>query len=861
MATSDPAVTEREREHARLSTHIATQGIVLLENRGCLPFDDTVRTLALFGNGARRTLKGGTGSGDVNVRSFVTVEQGLLKAGYNVVTTPWLDEFDAVVGKAKDAYYDEIRESSKQGALVGLLTMMRNPFREPDFRCLSGQELAQYPADTAIYVLSRSSGEGADRKPVEGDYDLNQQEIHDITLLSERYNRCVLLLNTGGVIDLSPIRDLPGLGAIMLISQGGSGIGDAVSAMLSGRVTPSGKLTATWARSYADYPFGDEFAANDGNIHDSYYKEGIYVGYRYFDTFCIEPAWPFGFGRSYTDFAIAVRTVALEENTVTVLATVTNIGKHFAGREIVQAYASAPDGELDKPYQALVSFGKTKTLLPGECQTLTLSFPLERLASYSERKAAWVLERGDYVLRCGSSSRDTEVAAVLTVPETVLTEQCRNLLRSEKVEACQPVRGACTPVRGACTPVRGACTPVPGACAEQYPDAVHLIVDVTGLPVVVHTYSGHVPEQTAPKQVPFDGVRAGQASAGELAAQLSAEELATLCVGATRISLTDFSVIGNFSNELPGAAGETTTLLGAYGIPHATMVDGPAGIRVNPKIYKKDGLYTKNPAEDPIFGLILPPEQAQVDLTGTVTQYQYCTALPIATMLAQTWDLALLEQAGRLVGAEMEELGVDLWLAPGMNIQRSPLCGRNFEYFSEDPLVSGLCAAAITKGVQHYPGKGATIKHLAANSQETNRNYNNSHVSERALREVYLKAFELCVKASHPLAAMTSVNLVNGVHTANDRDLLTAALRDEWGFDGVVMTDWGATSNLGRNHGQKYDCSSSALCIHAGNDLIMPGSQRDVDRILAALADGSLALGELQRCAENLLRLLSRIAS
>ena len=212
------------------------------------------------------------------------------------------------------------------------------------------------------------------------------------------------------------------------------------------------------------------------------------------------------------------------------------------------------------------------------------------------------------------------------------------------------------------------------------------------------------------------------------------------------------------------------------------------------------------------------------------------------------------------MGAEMEELGVDLWLAPGMNIQRNPLCGRNFEYFSEDPLISGLCAAAITRGVQSYPGKGTTIKHLAANNQETNRNYNNSTLSERALREVYLKAFEICVKESRPLAAMTSYNLINGVHAANDRDLLTAALREEWGFDGVVMTDWGATSDLGGSDGQKYDSSSSALCIHAGNDLIMPGSQRDIDRILAALEDGNLTLGELQRCAGNILRLLSRIA-
>lgn len=839
MATTDQAITEREREHTRISTQIAAQGMVLLENRGCLPFNATVRTIALFGNGARRTLKGGSGSGDVNVRSFVTVEQGLLNAGYQVVTSAWMDEHDAAVSRAKDAYIDKIREASQKGALAGLLTMMGNPFHDPEFRSLSTQELAQYPADAAIYVLARSSGEGADHKLVKGDYYLNEQEIHDITLLSEKYEGFVLLLNTGGAIDLTPVKDLPGIGAILLVGQGGSGMGDAVASLLSGKTTPSGKLTATWARSYADLPCGDEFGGMNGDIYDAYYREGIYVGYRYFDTFGVEPAWPFGFGRSYTDFAITVQSVAVEGKAVSLLAAVTNTGKQYAGSEVVQVYASAPQDELDKPYQVLASFAKTRVLLPGESETLTLSFPLERLASYDERKAAWVLERGDTILRCGSSSRDTQVAAVLSVPETVLLEQCRNLLRGEKMESCLPAQRQST---------------------GKLPGAIRLTVDVSGFSVITHAYSEKSPEWTAQEKLTFEDVKTGKASAQALAASLSPQELAALCVGAARINLTDFSVIGNFSNELPGAAGETTSLLGVHGIPVATMVDGPAGVRVNPKIYEKDGLYTKNPAEDPIFGLILPPEKAQIDLTGAVAKYQYCTALPIATLLAQTWDMALLEQAGKLIGAEMELLGVDLWLAPGMNIQRNPLCGRNFEYFSEDPLLSGLCAAAVTRGVQSVPGKGATIKHLAANNQETNRNYNNSHVTERALREIYLKGFEICVRESRPLALMSSYNLINGIHAANDRNLLTAVLRDEWGFDGAVMTDWGATSSLGSNNQQKYDGSSSTGCIQAGNDLIMPGSQRDVDQILAALADGSLAIGDLQRCAVNLLRLLVRIA-
>lgn len=840
MATTDQAITEREREHTRISTQIAAQGMVLLENRVCLPFDATVRTIALFGNGARRTLKGGTGSGDVNVRSFITVEQGLLNAGYSVVTTTWLDEYDAEVSKAKVAYTDRIREASQKGALAGLLTMMGNPFHDPEFRSLSALELARYPADAVIYVLARSSGEGADHKLVKGDYYLNEQEIHDIILLSEKYERFVLLLNTGGAIDLTPVKDLPAIGAILLIGQGGSGMGDAVASLLSGKATPSGKLTATWARSYADHPCGDEFGGLNGDIYDAYYKEGIYVGYRYFDTFGVEPAWPFGFGRSYTDFAIAVQSVAVDGKAVSLLATVTNTGEQHAGSEVVQVYTSAPQYELDKPYQVLASFAKTRTLLPGESQTLTLSFPLERLASYDERKAAWVLERGDYVLRCGSSSRDTQVAAILTVPETILLEQCKNLFRAEKMESCFPAQRRST---------------------GQLPEAIRLAVDVSGFAVITHAYASYSPALTTQAQLTFEAVKTGKASEQAMAASLSPQELATFCVGAARINLADFTVVGTFSAQLPGAAGETTPLLKEYGIPIATMVDGPAGIRVNPKIYEKDGLYINNPAEDPIFGLILPPEKAQVDLTGAVAKYQYCTALPIATMLAQTWDMALLEQAGKMIGVEMETLGVDLWLAPGMNIQRNPLCGRNFEYFSEDPLLSGFCAAAITRGVQRVPGKGATIKHLAANNQETNRNYNNSHVSERALREIYLKGFEICVRESHPLAVMSSYNLINGVHAANDRDLLTAALRDEWGFDGVVMTDWGATSNLGNSSGQKYGSSSAALCIHAGNDLIMPGSQRDVDQILAALADGTLALGELQRCAANLLRLLVQITS
>lgn len=816
MAASDATISEREARHSKLSTEIAQQGIVLLENNGVLPFDKCIQTIALFGSGARRTIKGGSGSGDVNVRSVVSVEQGLLRAGYTIVTQPWLAAYDAAVDEARAAYDAHIKEISRQGAFAGLMAMMGSPFHAPPSCPLTQEELQGYPAHAAVYVLARNSGEGADRKAEEGDYYLTAQEIADITLLSQHYRHCVLLLNTGGVVELSAIEHLPGLGAIVLISQGGSGGGDAAAAVLSGKVNPSGKLTATWARGYQDYPCANAF----GGRYDAVYNEGIYVGYRYFDSFDVAPAYPFGFGRSYTEFHIKTRAVTLTGNAVKMKVSVKNTGGRHAGREIVQVYASVPCGVLDQPRQALSAFAKTKELQQGERETLTLSFSLEQLASYDEARAAWVLERGDYVLRCGSSSRDTHAMAVITILETVTTQQCKNLFRNEKVQEITPPQHA-------------------PACDDN--GIPRLTADVSKIETRRHSYN--TPENS--------GITAG----------LTAKEMATLCVGAARINLADTTLVGNFSESIPGAAGETTPLLQQHGLQAITMVDGPAGIRVNPIVYEKDGQYIKNPQEDPIFKYVLPDGQAAVDLSGTVKKYQYCTALPVATMLAQTWNMELLEQAGQLVGAEMEELGVSLWLAPGLNIQRSPLCGRNFEYFSEDPLISGLCAAALTKGVQSLAGKGTTIKHLAANNQETNRNYNNSHVSERALREIYLKGYEICVREAQPLAAMTSVNLLNGVHTANDYDLLTNALRHEWGFAGVVMTDWGTTGVPGSNKGQKYDCACAVGCIKAGNDLIMPGSQRDVDYLLAALESGELELCELQRCAANIIRLLAQVGA
>ena len=810
MATPDPLPSTREKANRETSTRIAEEGIVLLENKGVLPFDSGVSTIALYGSGARHTIKGGTGSGDVNVRDYVTVEQGLLNSGYSVVTGEVLTEYDGILQNARLIYDASVRERAKAGAFAGLIAMMSNPFIPPVFPGLTEEVLCRHPADAAVYVLSRNSGEGADRRAVPGDYYLSEQEISDITLLASQYQKFVLLLNVGGVVELSPVKDLPG--AIVLMGQGGSGCGDAAAAVLSGRETPSGRLTATWAVQYADYPFAAEF----GDKYDSYYKEGAFVGYRWFDSLGKDVLYPFGYGLSYTAFTLSIQGTELSGHRVSVRVAVKNTGVR-PGKEVVQLYAAPKSPGLEKPYQSLVAFKKTKLLQPGEEQTLTLNFDAELFAVYHEQRAVWQIDRGEYCLLCGTDSRTTAPCAVVTSPENIILEQCENKLRGERIEEIGSTRYFAFP--------------------EQLPV---LRLEPGAFCPVRHDYT----EQAA---ADVEG--------------LTDRELATLCIGAARINMSAVTVVGTFSEGLPGAAGETTSLLTEKGVPSITMVDGPAGVRVNPILHEKNGGYLSDPREDPIFSKLITADTAPVDLSGSVTRYQYCTALPVASMLAQSWNPELLYQAGELIAAEMELLGVDIWLAPAMNIQRNPLCGRNFEYFSEDPLLTGVCAAALTNGVQSRPGKCVSIKHFAANNQESNRNFHNVHVSERALREIYLRGYEICLKKSKPATVMTALNLINGVHAACDHDLLTDILRREWGFDGIVMTDWGTNGVPGSNQGQKYDCCYASDCIRAGNDLIMPGSKRDLDYLLADLENGKLDPEDVRRCGGNILKLLREIES
>ena len=292
----------------------------------------------------------------------------------------------------------------------------------------------------------------------------------------------------------------------------------------------------------------------------------------------------------------------------------------------------------------------------------------------------------------------------------------------------------------------------------------------------------------------------------EILKAMTLEEKATLLVGGARAAMVN-GVTSGVAAEVPGAAGNTRPIE-RLGIPGTVLADGPAGLRISPTRAGESRTY-------------------------------YATGFPVGTLIASSWDLELVEQMTGAMGNEVLEYGVDVLLAPGMNIHRNPLCGRNFEYFSEDPLLSGKMAAAYVRGVQSN-GVGTSVKHFAANNQETNRNENDARISRRALREIYLKNFEIAVKEGKPWTVMSSYNQLNGEYTQQKRDLLTTVLRDEWGFDGIVMTDWG-------------NKAGTVKAVKAGNDLMEPGNQNEIDRILEAVKDGRISMEELDRNVRNML--------
>ncbi len=807
--TFHPQPSVRELAHGRLAKALAKEGIVLLKNDGLLPLGSPV-SIALLGGGANKTVKGGIGSGDVNNRETVSIYRGLTEAGVTITSKDWLADYDKRYENARMMWKQKILEDAKH-MVNPFDAYAANPFSLPDGRTITSRETDG--ASAIIYVISRIAGEGKDRRKTEGDYQLSRKEMEDIRFLDQTGIPVILILNVGAPVELTAIvEETKNIRSILLVSLPGQEGGYAVADVLLGHAMPGGRLTATWARRYEDYPCAESFGYLNENLETEEYQEGIYVGYRYFDSFGIQPLFPFGYGLSYTTFSITFRNLRQTEHGFAITAAVENTGNQYPGREVVQIYITPPQTGHAKEYQRLAGFAKTKLLYPKQSQELTIFLEQKQLASYVEESCAWVVEKGKYGVWIGTHSASLQLAALLDVSETTAIERAHSIC--PKTASFQDMGAS--------------------AFAAEKAGEWLALAEKTG--VMSISVSLHEEEKNS-APMPF-------------AEEQSVEELIPLFYG----NITpNSSNLGSSGIRVPGSAGETTEALEEkYGIRSLVMADGPAGLRLR-QSYETDrntnavyGAGVLGSLENGYLEEIVHHEDADI-------HYQYCTAFPVGTMLAQSWDTQLMKAFGNAVAAEMKEFHVDLWLAPGMNIQRNPLCGRNFEYYSEDPFLSGTMAAAVTDGVQSHNGCGVTLKHFACNNQEDNRMGVNVCISQRALREIYLRGFEISIRKSMPIALMSSYNRINGVYSANNRDLCTVVAREEWGFSGVIMSDWNTTV--------PEDGSIPWRCIAAGNDIIMPGNPQDDENIRQAYRQGELSEKLIRSCAGRILAVIQKISS
>lgn len=806
FAAYSDAETPLEAAHNEVAYRAALEGIVLLENDGCLPVKPG--KIALYGAGAGMTIKGGTGSGEVNERHAISLLEGLETAGFTVTTHRWIDEYARIYKEGEEAYGREFKKKLNPFHIGELVNLMSNPYQYPFGGPVTEQDIAQSDTDTCIYVVSRQAGEGADRKLYNGENKLSEIELKNIAACAHAYAKMIVVINVGSSFDMNFADEIEGINAIIFLCQQGGRGGQAFADLISGKVSPSGKLADTWAKRYEDIPFANEYSYLNGNLDEEYYKEGIYVGYRYFDSFGVAPKYHFGYGLSYTDFAIETKTVTVEQTRVKVSVEVINTGTVYAGKEVVQLYVSCPQKKLAKEYKRLVAFAKTRTLQPGERETVTLEFDMASAGSYYESEAAEMLEAGAYILRVGNAGNRTYICGVIDLERDIILVRIHYINQQRiSFEEMEP----------AVIPEETIPADVP-----RVPMAAAAFVTRTS---VYEESAVYASEET-----------------DRLLGALTLEEVAELTVGSGMMSG------GPRYFEAPGAAGATTGNLLDKNIPNICVADGPAGLRL-----QRTSAVTKKGKVKMVDAWIslmnyLPGWMKKI-VFGNVKKdtliYQFATAFPVGLALAQTWNTDLVEEVGYAVSEEMKAYGVSYWLAPALNIHRNPLCGRNFEYYSEDPFISGRMAAAITKGVQRIPGNYVTIKHFCCNNQEDNRNRTNANVSERALREIYLRGFEIVIKEAHPGAVMSSYNRVNGTYVNNSYELLTKVLRNEWGFDGLVMTDWFATGK---------ELGDDAKAIAAGNDLIMPGSKGAKKRILEGVQEGTVLEEDIYRCAANVLK-------
>ena len=779
--------------HIGLSKEAAKEGMVLLKNRGdILPLKKGTR-VALFGKATFDYVKGGGGSGDVTVAYIRNLYEGL-KMQKDVVSI-----FEPLC----DYYRKDVERQYAQGSVPGMTI-------EPEVPRELLDEAKAY-ADTAVISICRFSGEGWDRKSIvdtdnknmgegeldmavrsskifaNGDFCLSAQEAAMVETVKKNFSKVVVVMNVGGMVDTSWFVREDAIGAVLMAWQGGMEGGLAAAELLAGKGNPSGKLSDTFAQTLEDYPSTGDFHESRDYVN---YTEDIYVGYRYFET--VPGAdqkvnYPFGFGLSYTTFQTDVLSAEEKDGQVRIQVQITNTGSRD-GKEVVQVYFEAPQGRLGKPKRQLIAFAKTRSLRPGESQRLYLSFEIRDMASYDDtgkvQKAAYVLEKGDYFFHVGTSVRDTvRLDYVYQVKGDTVTEQLESRLTPSELPRRMLSDGSYeeVPQREGNDPNANELERMPEDMMEGYVPAVRPR-DRYQLWREPYKKGAHI----------FKEVAEGKLTPEEFLAQLTDEETAQLLGGQPNTGVANTFGYGN---------------LPEYGVPSVMTADGPAGLRIAPEC-------------------------------GVTT-----TCWPCSTLLACSWNPEIVEAVGLAGGAEVKENNIAVWLTPAVNIHRSPLCGRNFEYYSEDPYLAGKLASAMVRGIQanHI---GATVKHFALNNKETNRKNSDSRVSERAAREIYLKAFEIIVREAKPWSIMTSYNIINGHRASENADLLEGILRGEWGFDGCITTDW-------------WTCGEHYKEVKAGNDIKMGCGYPE--RLLEALEKGCLTRKEMDACALRVLKLILKI--
>jgi len=781
------------KEHIDISKNAAKEGMVLLKNsNNVLPLKKGIKVV-LFGKGTIDYVKGGGGSGDVTVSYTRNIYEGIKAMDSNTQIFEPLVNF----------YKENLSEQYSKGAEPGLTV-------EPEIPADMIERAKEF-SDTVIVSISRFSGEGWDRSAgktldLEGldpfgidlykkatsifepsDFYLTSAERAMLDAAKFNFANVIVVMNVGGMIDVSWIKEDDMIDAGMLAWQGGIEGGLATAELLFGDGNPSGKLCDTFARDLTDYPYTDTF-------HDSLdyveYLEDIFVGYRYFETF--ENAnsrviYPFGFGLSYTTFDIKLVDAKETDQKLYFAVDVKNTGDK-AGKEVVQIYYGAPQGVLGKAKKELGAFAKTKLLAPGETQTLALTIDVADMASYDDlgkiKKACYILEVGEYAFYIGNNVAD---AAIIDY-KYVLAE---NVIVKELTTRMSPTNLSKRLL------ANGNYEELPTGPKNDH--RANALVPMTDQELAALTPTQRFTkrfkcwEGPVPKEVkPLEAVAKGECTLDEFMAQLSDEDLCFLISGTPNTGVANTFGYGN---------------LPEFGVPSVMTADGPAGLRIAPEC-------------------------------GVCT-----TAFPCSTLIACTFNPEVAYAVGAAGGREVKENNIAVWLTPAVNIHRSPLCGRNFEYYSEDPFLAGKMAAAMVNGIQSA-NVGATAKHFACNDKETNRMESDSRLSERALREIYLKAFEIIVKESNPWSIMTSYNLINGHRASENHDLLYGILKEEWGYEGMVTTDWWT-------HGEHY---KEAL---AGNDVKMGCGYPE--RLLEAMDKGVIKREDIEKNAKRVLNLILKI--